>query len=271
LFYFASDDITGSGITEATFFHLLYGFDGLDIFNFSTYVALALAAFAAIGLICFIAWRLCARRSKPLFQYRRSRVIHVTVIGALSIFAVGVHPATLQTIDVAQALYDSRYASVLNEALRSFGDVKPAAQGKSLVYIYAESLERTFLNHRAFPGLTPKLSEMERSSLSIHGIGQSPLTDWTVAGMVASQCGMPLATFRHDGNNLSDLSSFIPGATCIGDLLNERGYQLAYIGGADLHFAGKGRFYSDHKFEDITGLNELRARYGEDIPVSKWS
>ncbi len=270
LFYFVSDDITGAGITEATFFHLLYGFDGLDVFNFSTYVALTLAAFATVGLVCFIAWRICARQSKSLFQYRPSRVIHVTVIGALSIFAVGVHPATVQTIDVAQELYDSRYASVLNEALRSFDDVKPAAQGRSLVYIYAESLERTFLSHRTFPGLAPKLSEMEKSSLSIHGIGQAPLTDWTVAGMVASQCGMPLATFRHDGNNLSDLSSFIPGASCIGDLLHERGYQLAYVGGADLDFAGKGRFYSDHQFKDITGLNELRAHYGEDIPVSKW-
>ena len=270
ILYFISDDITGGGITEATLFHILYGFEGVDIGNFTTYVALLLISCGGASLVCWGAWKICVRKSKAIFDYRPSRVIHLAVIGGLSVFAVGVHPATLESIAVAKTFYDTRYSSLLSAEIESFEHVKPPEHGKSLVYIYAESLERTFFDPKLFPGLIRELAELEKTSLSIRGIGQSPLSDWTIAGMVASQCGMPLATFRHNRNNLSDVQSFLPGATCTGDLLHERGYQLAYMGGADLSFAGKGRFYFNHHFEDVTGLNEFRTRYGEDLPVSKW-
>jgi len=270
LVYFVSDDITGEGITEATLFHLMYGFDGIDLAGFSVYVALSIICLVAIPGIGYFGWKSCTRQTRRGPSYRPSVIVHLTVIGALSVFAVGAHPATLDTMQVVEKFNDARYNGLLSEELRELDGIAPPKRGKSLVYIYAESMERTFFDKRIFPGLIQELAKLEESSLSIRGIGQAPLTDWTIAGMVASQCGIPLATFRSNRNDLGDLKSFMPGATCLGDILNQAGYRLAYMGGADLSFAGKGQFYRDHSFSDVTGLKELQNRLGEDIPLSKW-
>ncbi|WP_252720044.1 hypothetical protein, partial [Shigella sonnei] len=43
-------------------------------------------------------------------------------------------------------------------------------------------------------------------------------TDYTIAGMVASQCGIPLfAPF--EGNASASVSSFFPQNICLGDIL----------------------------------------------------
>jgi phosphoglycerol transferase MdoB-like AlkP superfamily enzyme len=47
---------------------------------------------------------------------------------------------------------------------------------------------------------------------------QLPGTDYTIAGMVASQCGIPLfAPF--EGNASASVSSFFPQNICLGDIL----------------------------------------------------
>lgn len=116
-------------------------------------------------------------------------------------------------------------------------DNAPAAQAKNLVYIYAESLERTYLDENLFPGLITELKELEQSALSFTGLEQVSGTHWTIAGMVASQCGIPLVT-ASGGNAMSGIDRFLPGATCLGDVLHTRGYNLIYMGGADNDFAG---------------------------------
>ncbi|CDL36376.1 Phosphoglycerol transferase I [Citrobacter freundii] len=49
---------------------------------------------------------------------------------------------------------------------------------------------------------------------------QLPGTDYTIAGMVASQCGIPLfAPF--EGNASASVSSFFPNNICLGDILKK--------------------------------------------------
>lgn len=107
----------------------------------------------------------------------------------------------------------------------------------NVVYIYAESLERTYFNP-AFPDLAPQLNQQMQSGLDFTATAQLPGTDYTIAGMVASQCGIPLfAPF--EGNASSSLSSFYPQSLCLGDILKNSGYQNWFIQGADLRFGGK--------------------------------
>ena len=51
--------------------------------------------------------------------------------------------------------------------------------------------------------------------------------------------------------------SILPLARCIGDILNAENYELHYIGGSDLDFAGKGNFYETHNFNKVQGWYEL--------------
>ena len=53
------------------------------------------------------------------------------------------------------------------------------------------------------------------------------------------------------------MDTFLPLVTGLGDLLHDKGYYLTYYGGASLRFAGKGKFFSTHKFDDIRGRREL--------------
>eukprot|EP00957_Ditylum_brightwellii_P036633 2775389-Ditylum_brightwellii.AAC.1 len=50
---------------------------------------------------------------------------------------------------------------------------------------------------------------------------------------------------------------FLPGVTCLSDMLQKAGYHQTYMGGADINFAGKGSFLKSHGFDDVIGKNEL--------------
>ena len=77
--------------------------------------------------------------------------------------------------------------------------------------------------------------------------------------MIASQAGIPLYTPSHN-NAMSGVDSFLPAADTIGDLLSDEGYYLTFYGGADLGFAGKGKFYSTHSFDEVHGKNSLSSK-----------
>lgn len=267
LFYYVSDSFTGDGITEATVFHLIYGLDGLDIRVYLVPAVMAAVAICVLALVVVFLWRKAASvRKKP-----RMVLLEMTLLCSGGLFSVGVHPSVMQSASLAQALFAEGEARVLDEEMQSADVVFPSGKKKkSLVYVYAESFERTFLNQSLYKDLAPAMRELESSAVSFGEIKQAPMTEWTIAGMVASQCGIPLAVFRSQRNDLSDIKEFVPGVTCMGDILTASGYHTAYIGGADLQFAGKGNFYESHGFSEIIGLKEIQAQNNNALPLSKW-
>ena len=126
----------------------------------------------------------------------------------------------------------------------------------NLVYIYLEGLEHTYFDEARFPGLIKGLRTLEDESVTFTDIRQFYGTRTTMGGMVASQCGIPLVTPSLP-NSMSGMDLFLSGATCIGDVLNAKGYHLAYMGGASLDFAGKGKFYKSHGFKEVRGRKAL--------------
>ncbi len=98
------------------------------------------------------------------------------------------------------------------------------------VYIYGESLERTYFDNDAFPNLTPELGRIKDEAIDFSNTMQLPGTDYTIAGMVASQCGIPLfAPF--EGNASASVSSFFPQNICLGDILKNSGYENYFVQG----------------------------------------
>jgi phosphoglycerol transferase len=140
---------------------------------------------------------------------------------------------------------------------------------KNIVFIYAESLERTYFDKSIFPGLIKGLRELEAESTYFTNIKQVVNTGWTLAGMTASQCGIPLVTPSH-GNSMSGMDKFLSSAVCIGDLLNDNGYHLNYMGGASLDFAGKGKLYKTHGFTNVIGRDELLTKLENEDYQSGW-
>ena len=172
--------------------------------------------------------------------------------------------ALANQVDIAERYSVEKNTNVTDDAFRIAAD-----KHKNILFIYAESLERTYFDDVAFPGLVGGLRELESKSISFTNIIQAPSTGWTVAGMTASQCGLPLVTPSH-GNSMSGMDKFLSSAVCFGDLLKSDGYNLNFMGGANLDFAGKGKLYENHGFSRVEGREELLPKQENPEYKSGW-
>lgn len=269
--YFFSDQFTGSGIDESVIFHLKADMGGADLMAFWPQL-LGIAVF--LVLLAWAAWHVGNTSLAP--DLRQTRWLRYGAVSLLALIAITVNPATrdllrLYPVDGVQHLL---FSTPSPQPARPPGLVVPDAvelrHKPSFVYIYLESFERSYLDETQFPGLTPNLKQLESQALSFTDIDQAVGTGWTIAGMVASQCGIPLITPSH-GNSLGGMvGSFLPKATCLGDVLKGQGYHLEYMGGAKLQFAGKGSFYQSHGFDRVQGFDELRRGLNDPRYRSGW-
>ncbi len=139
----------------------------------------------------------------------------------------------------------------------------------NIVYIYAESLERTYFNEKIFPNLIKNLKDIQSKSLDFTNIKQVKGTGNTISGVVSSQCGIPLFTTSDAVNNMGGLNDFLPKAICLGDILKENNYYLSELQGSSIEFSGIGKFYKTHQFDTIEGVDELKKEY-KNINLNGW-
>lgn len=149
------------------------------------------------------------------------------------------------------------------------------ASPKNLVVIYAESLEKTFSEKDLFgEDLLEDLTTLSKEAISFNNVDQAPSSDWTIASIVSSQCGIPLQKplefFNDNQKKLDESHGFLPGATCMGDLLFKNNYHQVFINGVSLNFAGVGSFFKTHKFNETYGLEEWKEKFGEKLELHEW-
>ncbi|MCG2594770.1 sulfatase-like hydrolase/transferase [Ramlibacter sp. XY19] len=130
---------------------------------------------------------------------------------------------------------------------------------RNLVLIYVESLEQSYGNPAIF-GRDLLADLRGLGGFSFASYRGADGANWTIAAMVATQCGVPLRTYaetdvRRDGKS----RAFLPRATCLGDLLQARGYDNVFMGGVPLSFAGKGSFLRDHGYPERWGREQWEA------------
>jgi phosphoglycerol transferase MdoB-like AlkP superfamily enzyme len=153
-------------------------------------------------------------------------------------------------------------ARLLEEIARVRAEPARAAlapgDGRNLVLIYLESVEDTFFDETLFPGLMPNLTALrEDEAVWFSEMRQYPGTGWTIAAMVASQCGVPLLSEMWGNDIFENVDDPFAQVTCLGEYLQEAGYATSFVGGATLKFAGKGTFLGDNGFDVRLGLDEL--------------
>jgi len=132
-----------------------------------------------------------------------------------------------------------------------------AKQPKNLVLIYVESLETAYTRSDIFGrDLVASLTALQ--PLSFESYEQLPGTGYTIAAIVSTQCGVPLQMigFLDWKKQGEQAEQFLPRAVCLGDLLHAAGYRNVFMGGAALEFSGKGKFLSQHHFDEAYGRAE---------------
>lgn len=124
------------------------------------------------------------------------------------------------------------------------------AKRKNLIIIYAESTERTFRELKTGPAIFADMDAVAAKGTNFIGVRQAANTGWSMAGVVASQCGVPLqplGLYKH--NNFETVESFLPGAVCLGDILAPNGYKMGFMTTASLQFAGSNIYLRQHGYD----------------------
>jgi hypothetical protein len=93
---------------------------------------------------------------------------------------------------------------------------------KNLLFIYAESLEKTYFDNELFKDLTPSLSALikDENGIEFTNIVQTTGSNYTIAGITSTQCGIPLFT-TSGGNSMEGVEKFYQEALCLGDILKK--------------------------------------------------
>lgn len=280
IIYITIDAFSGDGINGAVLYHLQFGLEGAGFGEYTFWYILG-ALYTCIALCLLgLLYRHIRRQQhgKTIYFFLSisfvllSIGISPTLVDISTVYREIINPATTVSYDPTKETSENLPSSEQYPFETYFIQANlttTTEKQKNLVLIYAEGLEQTYSNETLFPNLTPNLKRLASKGTVFTNITQVDDTGYTIAGMVASQCGIPLVTGTH-GNTLQGMDSFLSGATCLGDLLSSSGYHLAYYGGASLTFAGKGLFYTTHKYDEVYGKEELKTQVTNPKSISSW-
>lgn len=135
---------------------------------------------------------------------------------------------------------------------------------KNIIHIYIEGIENTFADQNFFEKnnlyFLNQLDNRYGHIYSFKNFKQYEGANFTIAGLVSSQCGIPITPrIKSLTNNFSSFNNnnkkFIK-SKCLGDYLAENGYYNVFMGGASLDFTNKGKFFKDHRFTEVYGKEE---------------
>ncbi len=247
----------GQGFDDAFFFHfnLPAITAGFGIYPLQSYGSMAFLVLAAL-------WPLMLKSARARVGLA---VLAVAVLVSTPVHSLINYRSGLDAIDSeAVAPLQQRVASQVNLA--------PPGTNKNIVLIYVEGLEQAYFDREVFGDLLPRLSALNAQGARFTDLEQVRGTGWTIAGMIASQCGFPLITSDSWANNSTIASAERPfeDSVCLGDILQDKGYLNIFYGGADHRFAGKGNFLRTHGFKEVYGLEELAPGLDDGMELSKW-
>ncbi|WP_293711586.1 phosphoglycerol transferase I [Stenotrophomonas sp. UBA7606] len=238
------DKLSGDGINSATLYHLRSDMEGAGVADFGGYIA----GFIGLMLISLLPFALL--RVRRLQLPRHGGAVFAGFAAAL-VATVALSPLYADGRRVYQQMQPVDYSAVAPEYLLPS---QPLAKRPNIVWIYGESLERTYLDEAVFPGLMPNIARLAGEALDFRNIASADGSGWTIAGLVSSMCGVPLTTAQGDENSMGRLGQFLPEAFCLGDYLKQQGYSNHYMGGANGQFAAKADFLRSHGFDDVRDL-----------------
>lgn len=122
---------------------------------------------------------------------------------------------------------------------------------KNLILVFLESMEYNFQDSvnggNLSKNLVPEITVYLKNEQSfIPGGTQVTGMGWTMADAVAKTCGIPLVFPPSILNSFVPLESFLPGVTCLTDILAENGYDIIVSQGSNMKFASMNVFLRTH-------------------------
>ncbi|MEI8054843.1 MAG: LTA synthase family protein [bacterium] len=135
--------------------------------------------------------------------------------------------------------------------------LKHSTKKKNLIILYVESLEQNLTNKEIFAtNLIEPIDELP--GITVKKFVAAPGTGCTIAGIVSSQCAIPLkASPFITVKRFNMINFFLPKATCLGDILASQGYDQYLFIGSDLKYSRIDKFYQNHGYQHLYGKHEF--------------
>lgn len=250
--YISVDIITDEGFNRAFWYHI-----NNDLFSGSYKPYLGIFLFNLI-VFCISFFLGFITRSK--FSFSRLNFFsnyHLSLIVLIIIINPGILSLTKSFINTSitnAKIENLDFKSYFNQ----INNLPDKFENKDLIFITAESLERTFYTNPELKRL--KLSLISRNDIHDFSniIEANEYTSWTIAGIVANNCGIPIIDSR-----------FYSGFNCLSDLLAKKNYDLFSIQGSSENFAGNGNFYKIHNIKNVIGFDQI-IKENKGAEKSKW-
>jgi phosphoglycerol transferase len=222
-------------------FHAKEGITGVGPTMLQNDILTTLGTLSGLLLICYLASAVAPLRHLPMVA-----AVLLVLGNPVVIFVAKRMLLPVPDVDLATRLVEPQIAA------------NPLAP--DIVYIYLEGMDRLFLDPELDMETANTLRALEKQGLSFTEIRQVAGTGWTIAGMVASQCGVPLLPRGFLNNDIieSVVERFLPGVTCLGDLLDGQGYQKTFVMGAEAKFAGTVAFYATHHYQTTIAQKDMK-------------
>ena len=142
---------------------------------------------------------------------------------------------------------------------------------RNLIYIFLESMETAYFGKEQGGAmdvnLVPELYELAEHNInfsqndSVGGFRSVNGTTWTIGAMVGHTSGVPLKTpdsVEDWQNGYGKEGVFLPGLTCLTDILHENGYYQTLMVGSVASFGGRETYYETHGADYIYELTTAR-------------
>ncbi len=262
IIYFSADFFTGVGVDESVIYTLQTGLGNAGFGDYILLIAGAVFASVVMFALTYLYYRLYKKSIPKKSKIKQN--IHTLFIA----LALLTHPLIYNLYQ----LYSYRTIKASTDFDKYYHTPtidKDKINKKNIVYIYAESLERTYFDKNIFPSLITELRDFQSKSIDFSNVEQVIGVGWTIGGIVASECGIPLFT-PSDGNSMGGSDTFLQGAKCLGDTFKDLGYYTEYIQGASTKFSGKNKFFTTHKFDKILGRDELVSTLEDKFYLNAW-
>lgn len=211
--------------------------------------------------------------SAAFYLYRRVKYFSVILL-ALSPFLFYFSPV-MELLKLQLRVYFADVQMNPQEVVAGVEITKEPDEPKNLVLIYLESMEETFAELPSTRAGFAPLIDKANTGIRFRGLAQYPGTGYTVGGLTATQCGVPLllpdGRFFFPGKNDSayDYGNFMPAMTCLGDILADRGYDTKFIIGGDLDSFGIRNLLETHGYNFLYDRRDFH-REGLALRTNEW-
>ncbi len=266
LFYIANF-FTGDGITFDVLSHLNGHSFSAAMYAFETYQKIALLIFALFIIIFIAAPRTQTVKATRNWIYIAGILLmfclHPFVTSSASLFyQLGMSEPSEVTL---QTLENNHLSDDLIEQARQTIDTPP-----NVLLIYLESMERTYFDNRYYSGLMTDLEDLSKEALDFTDARMPWGATHTIAGMIASLCGVPINAPRGGSHQSGGSDVYMPKAQCLGDITRKLGYYNLFYQGAKLDFSNKGGFMRSHSFDEVKGRHELQQDTDAKNNIGPW-